>query len=490
MTVEANEVEANEVVAHTSNEEAPPAVPQPPPRRPRVREVSSRFMSPVSSSHSSGDPSKSILHKQHRSVSSQRQRHQTDTEADENLPAPCETPRPSELPSKKKHRHSRTFIDGSKLLGRNTSTPLRPDTPTIERTASLPPSTTMRLNQRGANISSTAKVSAAAKLLHSSGIALSSKPNALFSSLESPAMSRIDLVSSMPDADKLHSESTRLQADLNANTDRDSSKLPPFLFSRSLNSPLSTSDISLFHHHNGLMKGKSAKITPFSLPPVPSHSKPGTDATRASKKVSRHQEDLHSLKLLYNCYLQWRYANAKAEASTQIQKREAERMLYSLEVKISELYDFVRMKRMELQLLQRMNTLSRILEAQMPYLEEWSDFQGDYLNSLFETIQSLSNISVQLPISGNVKADAREIGEAMTSAMKLMEMIVCHVQSFIPKADEMESLVSELARVAIRERSVIEECGDLLHKTNTYQVEECSLRGQLIQLHAVVSCTN
>ncbi|KAE8663969.1 Detected protein of unknown function [Hibiscus syriacus] len=479
-------VEANEVVANTSHEAAAaatPAVPHPPPRRPRVREVSSRFMSPVSSSHSSGDPSKSILYKQHHSVSSQRQRRQPDTEADENLPVPYDTPRPSDSSMQKKNRHSRTFIDGSKLLGRSTSTPLRPDTPTMERTVSLPPSTTMRLNLRAANISSTAKVSAAAKLLQSSGISLSSKSTPPFSSLESSA-------SSMPDADKFQSESTRLLAELNANTDRDSSKLPPFPFFRSLNSPLSTSDPSLFHHHNGLMKGKSAKMTPFSLPHVPSHSKPGTDAIRASKKVSRHQEDLHSLKLLYSCYFQWRYANAKAEASTQIQKRETERMLYSLEVKISELYDCVRRKRMELQLLQRMNTLSKILEAQMPYLEEWSDFHGDYLNSLFETIQSLSNISVQLPIGENVKADAREIGEAMTSARKVMEMIVCHVQSFIPKADEMESLVSELARVAIRERSVIEECGDLLHKTNTFQVEECSLRGQLIQLQAMVSCTN
>ncbi|KAK8537042.1 hypothetical protein V6N13_041995 [Hibiscus sabdariffa] len=476
-----------EVVANTNHAAAPPAVPHPPPRRPRVREVSSRFMSPVSSSHSSGDPSKSLLHKEHRSVSSQRQRRQPET--DENLPAPYETPRPCESPSKKKPHHSRTFNDGSKLLGRSTNTPLRPDTPTIERTISLPPSTTMRLNHRAANISSMAKVSAAAKLLQSSGIALSSKPNASFSSQEAPAMSLTDLGSSMPEADKLLSESSRLLGDRNVNNESYSSKLPPCPFFRSLNSPLSTSDTSSFHHHNGLMKGKSAKMTPFSLPPVPSHSKSSTDAIRASKKVSRHQEDLHSLKLLYNCYLQWRYANAKAEASTQIQKRETERMLYSLEVKISELYECVRRKRMELQLLQRMNTLSKILEAQMPYLEEWSDFQGEYLNSLLETIQSLSNISLRLPIGGNVKADAKEIGEAMTSAIKHMEMIVSHVQSFMPKAEEMESLVSELARVAIRERSVIEECGDLLHKTNTFQVEECSLRGQLIQ-QAMVYCTN
>ncbi|KAG4172331.1 hypothetical protein ERO13_A12G266850v2 [Gossypium hirsutum] len=393
-------VETEEVAAAAP----PPAVPHPQ-RRPRVREVSSRFMSPVSSSHSSGDHSRSPLHKQHHL---QRQRRQSEPEVDENIPAvaPCDTPRASlESPFinittvQKKHRHSRTYSDTSKLFGRSTAnnTPLRPDTPTIERTSSLP-SSTIRLNHRTANVGD------------GKGI--------------------------------------------------------------------------------GGRQGKSAKVTPFSLPPVPSHTKHGTDTIRGSKKISRHQEDLHSLKLLYNCYLQWRFANAKAENSTQIQKRETERILYSLEVKISELYDRVRRKRMELQLLQRMKTLSNILESHMPYLEEWSTFQGDYLNSLSKAIQSLLNISLRLPINGNVKVDTREVGEAMTSAIKMMEMIVSNVQSFMPKAEEMESSVSELARVAIGERAVIEECGDLLYKTNTFQVEECSLRAQLIQLQAMGSCNN
>ncbi|MBA0593733.1 hypothetical protein Gorai_010667 [Gossypium raimondii] len=437
-------VETEEVAAPPP----PPAVPIPPQRRPRVREVSSRFMSPVSSSHSSGDHSRSPLHKQHHL---QRQRQQSEPEVDENIPAvaPCDTPRASlESPFinittvQKKHRHSRTYSDTSKLFGRSTAnnTPLRPDTPTIERTSSLP-SSTIRLNHRTANVPATAKASAAAKLLQSSGIGLSSKPNASSSSSQEPsvnesgrtALSLIDLGTSLPEADN----------------NGDGAE-PSFKLSRSLNSPLLSSDPSLFHLPNGLMKGKSAKVTPFSLPPVPSHTKHGTDTVRGSKKISRHQEDLHSLKLLYNCYLQWRFANAKAENSTQIQKRETE----------------------------------------MPYLEEWSTFQRDYLNSLSEAIQSLLNISLRLPINGNVKVDTREVGEAMTSAIKMMEMIVSNVQSFMPKAEEMESSVSELARVAIGERAVIEECGDLFYKTNTFQVEDCSLRAQLIQLQAMGSCTN
>ncbi|XP_040939745.1 protein ENDOSPERM DEFECTIVE 1 isoform X2 [Gossypium hirsutum] len=287
------------------------------------------------------------------------------------------------------------------------------------------------------------------------------------------------------------------------------------------------------------MKGKSAKVTPFSLPPVPSHTKHGTDTIRGSKKISRHQEDLHSLKLLYNCYLQWRFANAKAENSTQIQKRETERILYSLEVKISELYDRVRRKRMELQLLQRMKTLSNILQRTdtIRGSKKISRHQEDlhslkllyncYLQGRFANAKAENSTQIQkreterilyslevkiselydrvrrkrmeLQLLQRMKTlsnileshvDTREVGEAMTSAIKMMEMIVSNVQSFMPKAEEMESSVSELARVAIGERAVIEECGDLLYKTNTFQVEECSLRAQLIQLQAMGSCNN
>lgn len=60
-----------------------------------------------------------------------------------------------------------------------------------------------------------------------------------------------------------------------------------------------------------------------SLPPHPSCIKLGIDA-RKGRKHFTHQEETHSLKLLHNHYLQWRFANAKAEASMHVQKVETE----------------------------------------------------------------------------------------------------------------------------------------------------------------------
>lgn len=51
------------------------------------------------------------------------------------------------------------------------------------------------------------------------------------------------------------------------------------------------------------------------------------------------------------------------------------------------------------------------------------------------------------------------------------------------QAEETEILMSELAKIVGGERALVEECGDLLSRTYASQVDECSLRGQIIQLH-------
>ncbi|KAM7501092.1 hypothetical protein LguiA_025506 [Lonicera macranthoides] len=237
-----------------------------------------------------------------------------------------------------------------------------------------------------------------------------------------------------------------------------------------------------------LLSKPSAKMGSFFMPPHhPTCIKLGADA-RKGRKVFTHQEDVHSLKLLHNHYLQWRFANAKADLSLHAQRRETEIKICSLGVKISDLLDAVKKKRIELGLLIRIRTLSTILEAHMPYLDEWSALEEEYSTSLSGAIHSLENSLLQLPVSGHVQVDTREIVEALNSAIKMMEIIGVHVKSLMPKAEEMDSLILELARVIGGERTCIEECGDLLFKNYTSQVENYSLRGHIMQLHRSSNC--
>lgn len=535
-----NSIAAMEGVAVISH---PPPPPPPPPshRRPRVREVSSRFMSTVVSSSSS-----SPLPKQQRSTSVHRQRRRLlDMEplcsSDENSPAEsiqiqsletspalefrCKAALTSTTQRKQRavaklfkenggggrveqHQPPSLKAYSGKVITNAFATPSRPDTPTVttsslDRDKMIPSSSSSRF-RRSTSISA----SAAAKLLQSSGMLPPTQPSVPVdpSSLSSDDNNQNQLVnctvrslpdfrSSMPEADMLPTISNRLLAEKsctrsNVKGGSDSVKSSASPCSRSLNLPLSGSEHSLFHSIKGSERQAYAlprpqtnpvKMGSLALPPVPPCAKMGTD-TRKGKKVSSHQEEVHTLRLLHNRYLQWRYLNAKAEAYIRAQQRETERTLHSLGVKIAGFYDSVKTKRAELGLLQRTKTLSAILEAQTPYLMEWSVLEENYSINLSEAIQAMLNASLQLPIV-NVRAEIGELGEALNSAMKVMENIVYHLESFMPKAEETENLISELARVTGGEKTLVEECGDLLSETCTSQVQEFSLRSQLIQWH-------
>lgn len=155
-----------------------------------------------------------------------------------------------------------------------------------------------------------------------------------------------DVRSSMPEVDMLPTVSPRWLADRNSNgfntdgncNDLSSSKFTASTCSRSLNWPTSSTgehssssssswlclranDLTVAHTPSrALLRNQNGSAC---LPPHPSCIKSGADA-RKGKKFFTHQEETHSLKLLYNHYLQWRFANAKAEASMRAQKVEHE----------------------------------------------------------------------------------------------------------------------------------------------------------------------
>ncbi|CAI0413270.1 unnamed protein product [Linum tenue] len=457
---------------HSSAVEAPP-----PQRRPRVREVNSRFMTPAPTSSTSFSPLPQQQHQRSTSVHQQRRRLELDKDSSAgNSASPTVAAAAVKL--------FKENANGERQDPR--SHHHRPDTPM----ATAPPPTSRRLpHHRPCNA---VTHSAAAKLLQSStGMSSSLSVNLSANPNSGPTESLPDLRSSRATV------SRRILTERNINTlsgpddDDDAAastttssswKFPASPCSLSLDLQRSSSENpSFFHSLRG--SEKSAKIGGFALPPVP-HAKDLSDAnaSRKGRKASGQQEGFHAMRMIHNRYLQWRYANAKAEASSQAQSREAEMKLYSLGCKISGLYKSVTKKRIELARLQRMAALSTVLETQMPYLDEWTTIEADCKVSLSETAQALVNASIQLPVVGNVKVDARELAEVLKSSGKLMESIASHIERFLPEAAETETLVSELARVSGGEIAHVQECGDLLSLMHKSQMEECSVRGQIIQV--------
>ncbi|KAJ4952340.1 hypothetical protein NE237_029172 [Protea cynaroides] len=203
---------------------------------------------------------------------------------------------------------------------------------------------------------------------------------------------------------------------------------------------------------------------------------------RRGKKAINHIEYAHQLRLLYNRYLQWRFANARADAVLSIQKMIAEKTLFNVWRTTSELWDSVTMKRINLQQLRQELQHSSILNEQMAYLDDWAVLERDHLNSLAGAIKALEACTLRIPVSGGARADVIIVKDAICSALDVMQTMSSSICSLLSRVEGINYLVSELAKVAAQERTVLDECRYLMASTAAMQMEENSLRTHLIQL--------
>ncbi|KAG0465882.1 hypothetical protein HPP92_020046 [Vanilla planifolia] len=279
-----------------------------------------------------------------------------------------------------------------------------------------------------------------------------------------------DLRSSMPEADLLPTTSARRPAELKDSVCR-----------RSLNSVLSGLNTpSLLKTCHSMTEGQRSNFVRTCLPPQAPTSRLGLELKKGRKGSSR-QEDVHTLCLLHNQFLLWRFVNSKGKVAMKARTITAERSLAQASAVLEELRDSVNEKRVKLENLRRMRTLSNILDVEMPLLDQWSLVDGEYSASLSGAIKSLQDASIRLPIVGDLKIDFRELKDAISSASYLFESLSSSIESFLPTADVVDKVSNNLASVASKEKALLEECGDLLSEVQMLQVKECSLRSLLLQ---------
>lgn len=231
--------------------------------------------------------------------------------------------------------------------------------------------------------------------------------------------------------------------------------------------------------------------------PSPSRSRPSSPSRKSSnpttvlsfiadikkgKKTVNYIEDAHQLRLLYNRQLQWRYANASADAALSSQKEKSELTLYSVWRSTSDLRDSVIKKRIKLQQLTLKLKLYAVLNEQLAYLDEWPGIERDHAESLSQAVKDLQASTLRLPVTGGARGDIQTVKAAVCSAVDIVQAMgssICHILS---QVEEMNCLVSELADVLAQERAMLDECEALLASTSAMQVEEYSLRTHLVQL--------
>ncbi|CAM0876382.1 unnamed protein product [Alopecurus aequalis] len=188
----------------------------------------------------------------------------------------------------------------------------------------------------------------------------------------------------------------------------------------------------------------------------------------------------HLLRILSNRHLQWRCVNAQADAALASQKMTAEKDLCDAWITTLGMRKSVALKRFQLHLFRNSWKLMTVLKGQMPYLEEWSSLETDYADSLSGIVEALTATILCLPVDG-AKADIQDVKNAVGSAVDIMQTIGSSICALLAKLSGTSILVSDLARIATQERSLMDQSRELLSTLASMHVKYCSLQGQRVQ---------
>ncbi|KAK8302756.1 hypothetical protein V6Z11_D04G107600 [Gossypium hirsutum] len=221
--------------------------------------------------------------------------------------------------------------------------------------------------------------------------------------------------------------------------------------------------------------------TSSSTSVINSTSRGVSPSPRKVRKSASFIEDAHQLHLLYNRYLQWRYANAHSEAVLYIQKVNAEETLYNVWNATLVLWDALIKKRINLQRFKLELKLNSILNDQMGYLKDWVLLERDHIHCLAGAVEDLKATTLHLPITDGGRADSESLKAAICSVVDMMQAMGSSICSLVPKVEGINNWVSELAAISAQEQNMLDQCEALLASTADLQLEEYSLRSHLIQ---------
>ncbi|XP_019417182.1 PREDICTED: AUGMIN subunit 8-like isoform X2 [Lupinus angustifolius] len=242
---------------------------------------------------------------------------------------------------------------------------------------------------------------------------------------------------------------------------------------------------------------RSRPSTPPSRGVSPSRIRPTSSTTQSNnsisvlsfvadlkkrKKGAAYMEDAHQLRLLYNRNLQWRFANARAEAVRNIQTAIVEKTLYNVWNSTLSLWDSVIRKRINLQQLELELKLNSVLNDQMAYLDDWAVLERDHVDALSGAEQDLEASTLRLPLTGRATADIEHLKVVICQAVDVMKAMGSAICSLLSRVEGVNSLISEVAVVVAQEKAMLDESEVILASVAAMQAEESSIRTHLMQL--------
>ncbi|PIM98543.1 hypothetical protein CDL12_28975 [Handroanthus impetiginosus] len=113
----------------------------------------------------------------------------------------------------------------------------------------------------------------------------------------------------------------------------------------------------------------------------------------------------HRFRVVYNRFLQWRFANARAEASMAAVKKVAQKKVFNGWIRISIIRNIIAEKRILVHKLKHVTKAYQILNSEMRLLNEWSGIEPKNVEAVGRVVRKLSAISLCLPLVQNAEVE-------------------------------------------------------------------------------------
>ncbi|GMH28052.1 hypothetical protein Nepgr_029895 [Nepenthes gracilis] len=192
-------------------------------------------------------------------------------------------------------------------------------------------------------------------------------------------------------------------------------------------------------------------------------------------------EELYQCRVMHNRLLQWRFANARAEAAMAAVKIKAEEKLLSIWLSIYQTRYAIAAKRIKVERLRRKIKLLEIVCPQIELLNYWEKLEKRNCEAVGRVTRKLSAISAKLPLVQGAKVDMVSLRDALSQAMEAMDDIEATVTKFYLQADTACYLLKELVHAIGKHRECFRELDNAAALLTSLEALEKSLRAYLMQ---------
>ncbi|XP_050222859.1 QWRF motif-containing protein 7 [Mercurialis annua] len=203
---------------------------------------------------------------------------------------------------------------------------------------------------------------------------------------------------------------------------------------------------------------------------------------KQKKLCSVQEKEYLKFRVLHNRLLQWRFANAKADATMAYMKKIAEERLFHVWLRILNLRNMLLEKRTQMVKLKNEVKLYQIINPQMNLLTEWPKIEKKNCEAVSRVTRKLSAFSVKLPLVEEAKGDVESIHKAMNTALEVMNGIEATITKFFFQVEKILYLLTELTTKLEHQKERLGEMAEIVLLVSKLLAWERSVRVQLIQV--------